>query len=119
MLNQIATSGTHFPGATSIPGVQYLTARPAARPTYHPSRKRSPFATAVIKGFCAVVSSVMVTGNIDRNELFEKYDLKLWSYEDQLTLFTIATIPSVVALAAIYVAFRGIQGFRLAFFLQN
>ena len=114
MLNNMVPSATHFTGATSLAGFQYLSPRTAARATYHPSRKRSPFATAVIKAFCAIVCAVMVTTGVDRNELFEKYDLKLWSYEDHLTLFTLATIPSVVALAAIYVSFRGIQGIRLA-----
>jgi hypothetical protein len=117
MLNHFVPNGTQFTGVTSIPGIQYVSPRAAARASYHPSRKRSPIATAVIKAFCAVVCALMVTSGIDRNELFEKYDLKLWSYEDQLTLFTLATIPSVAALAAIYVSFRGIQGLRLAFHL--
>jgi len=119
MLNHLVPNGTQFTGATSIPGFQYVSARPALRATYHPSRKRSPLATAALKALCAVVSELMVTSGIDRNDLFEKYDLKLWSYEDQLTLFALATIPSVVALAAIYVSFRGIQGFRLALHLKN
>jgi hypothetical protein len=116
MLNNFTVNGlgTQFTGATTVSGIQYLSPRSAARATYHPSRKRSPFATAIIKGFCAVVSAFMVTSGVDRNELFEKYDLKLWSYEDHLTLFTLATVPSVIALAAIYVSFRGIQGLRLA-----
>lgn len=120
MFTNLATSGSAFVGTTVATDLRYISdARPAARGAYHPSRKRSPAATTVLKAFCTVVCAVMVTSGIDRDMLFEKYDLRLWSYDDQLVLFTVFTIPSVAVLAAIYVTFRGVQGLRLAFGLKN
>ncbi len=82
---------------------------------YQFSRKRSPAATAVISAFSTVASAVALSKSVDRDELFERYDHKLWTYDDQLALFTVTTIPSILALVAIYVAFCGIRGFGRLF----
>jgi len=116
MLKHIATTGAHFTGAVNSPVVPGVSVRTTMHTDYHRSRKRSQLANAALAALCVAVSSVMVTGEVDRTELFEMYDYRLWSYEDRLTLFIIATIPSVTALAAICITHRGIRGLRSAFF---
>jgi hypothetical protein len=107
-------------GAAVAPSYRYLAeARYATLEYYNPARTRTKTATFVLNLFAAVVSSVVLTRGIDHDELFERYDVKLWSFDDRVALFTIATAPSVVALAVLYAAFRGVQGIRSALSLES
>jgi len=104
--------------AATIPAFRYLgESRYATLEYYNPGRTRTKSATLALNLFSAVVSSVILTRGVDREELFERYDVKLWSYNDHVALFVIATIPSVAVLALLFAAFRGVQGIRSAFSL--
>ena len=116
MLHDVLNDGRRFTSvsATAAAGIPYGSSTPVARASYGPYRDRTPAATAVLNGFSSIVSKLMVTDGIDREDLFEKYDYKLFSYNDRLALFTLSTVPSVVVLAVIFVGFRGVQGIRRA-----
>ena len=115
MLNHLITHGLPLLGAAVIPAYRYLgEARYATLEYYNPARSRSKSATLVLDVFATVVSSVILTKGVDRDELFERYDVKLWSFDDHVALFAIATIPSVVALAALYGSFRCVEALRSA-----
>ena len=77
---------------------------------YHLGRVRSGAAETVLFAISSFVSSVMIAKGIKRDELFEKYDLKLWSYDDNLTKFTLSTLPSAAALGVLYVAHKAVRG---------
>jgi len=98
-----------------MPAYRYLgEARYATLEYYNPARTRTRTATFVLNLFATAVSSVVLTRGVDREELFERYDVKLWSFNDHIALFTLAIAPSVAALAALYAAFRSVQGIRSA-----
>ena len=81
---------------------------------YHLGRIRTETADSVLETLSAVVSAVMVTKKITRNDLFDRYDVKLWSYNDNLALFTLTTLPSVAALACLFAAYRLVEVLRTA-----
>jgi hypothetical protein len=102
-------------GATTIPGYRYMgEARYATLEYYNSGRTRTKTATFVLNLFAKVVSSVVLTKGVDRDELFERYDVKLWSFNDHVVLFALATVPSVAILAGIYASVRGIEAIRSA-----
>lgn len=76
---------------------------------YHLGRVRSGSAETVLFALSSFVSSVMIAKGVKRDELFEKYDLKLWSYDDNLAKFAISTLPSAAALGALYVAHKAVD----------
>ena len=118
MLNHLVAHALPLLGAAVIPAHQYLgEARYATLEYYNPARTRTKAATFVIDLFATLVSSVILTRGVDRDELFERYDVKLWSFNDHVTLFALATIPSVAILAALYASFRAVEAIRLAFSL--
>jgi hypothetical protein len=113
MLIHFASHALPLLGAAIAPAYRYLgEARYASLEYYNPARSRTRTATFVLNLFAAVVSSVVLTKGVDREELFERYDVKLWSFDDRVALFALATAPSVAALAALYAAFRGVQFIR-------
>lgn len=104
MYSQSAVHGTTYIGAT----------RSVAHEYYHLGRVRTQSADAVLGFFASAVSSLMVTKRVSRDELFDRYDVKLWSYNDSLVRFTLATAPTVGALAAIFAAYRVVESVRSA-----
>jgi hypothetical protein len=82
---------------------------------YHVGRVRSAAAEKVLLGVSFFVSSVMIARGVKRDELFEKYDLKLWSFDDNLTKFAISTIPSAAALGVLFVGYKLVAGLRNGF----
>jgi hypothetical protein len=94
--------GTTFSGETAGAAHEY----------YHLTRSRSGAAELVLSAMSSFVSSVMIVKGVRRDELFEKYDLKLWSYDDNLAWFTLSTLPSAAALTLLYAAYRIVQGLR-------
>jgi hypothetical protein len=80
---------------------------------YSLGRTRTQTADTALSLLATAVSSVMVARGVKRDELFEKYDVKLWSYNDNLALFAASTIPAVLAMAGIFLAYRALEGFRV------
>lgn len=76
---------------------------------YHLGRVRSGAAETVLFAISSFVSSVMIARGVNRDELFEKYDLKLWSYDDNLARFTLSTLPSAAALGLLYAAHKAVR----------
>lgn len=76
---------------------------------YHLGRVRSGAAETVLFALSSFVSSVMIAKGTKRDELFEKYDLKLWSYDDNLAKFTLSTLPSAAALGVLYAAHKAVK----------
>jgi len=115
MLNHLVFHAIPLLGAAVMPAYRYLgEARYATLEYYNPARTRTRTASFVLNLFATTVSSVVLTKGVDREELFERYDVKLWSFDDRVALFALATAPSVLALAVLYAAFRGVQGLRSA-----
>lgn len=115
MLIHLATHALPLLGAAVMPAYRYLgEAQYATLEYYNAARTRSRSATFALNLFATVVSSVILTKGVDRDELFERYDIKLWSFNDHVALFAIATIPSVAILATLYAAFRSVEGIRSA-----
>jgi len=96
--------GTTFAGASAQAAHEY----------YHHARARSGAAELVLSAVSGFVSSVMIVKSIKHDEIFEKYDLKLWSYDDNLAWFTLTTLPSAAALSMLYVAHRAVRGLHSA-----
>lgn len=110
MLIHLATHGLPLLGAAVIPAYRYAgEARYATLEYYNAARTRTRTATFVLNLFAKTVSSVILARGVDHEELFERYDVKLWSFDDNVAVFALATAPSVVALAALYAAFRGVE----------
>ncbi len=115
MFHQLVSHTLPLLGAAVAPAYRSLgEARYATLEYYNPARARTRSATFVLNLFAATVSSIVLTRGVDRDELFERYDVKLWSFNDHVALFALATAPSVAALAVLYAAFRGVQGIRSA-----
>ncbi len=115
MLNHFVAHALPLLGASVMPAYRSLSeARYTTLEYYNPARTRTRAATFVLNLFSAVVSSIVLTKGVDRDELFERYDIKLWSFDDRVVLFALATAPSVAVLASLYAAFRGVQGVRSA-----
>ena len=115
MLTHLVKHALPLLGAAVMPAYRYLgEAQYATLEYYNVARTRSRTATFTLNLFATVVSSIILTRGIDRDELFEQYDVKLWSFNDHVALFAIATIPSVAVLAVLYGAFRGVEGIRSA-----
>lgn len=115
MPKQFAPNTLPMQGAAVMPGFRYMgEARYATLEYYNVARGRTRSATFVLDLFATVVSSVALTRGVDRTELFESYDVKLWSYNDHVALFALATAPSVAILTGLYAAFRGVEMFRAA-----
>ena len=91
--------GTTFAGESAHTAHEY----------YHIGRVRSQSAESVLLAVSAFVSSVMIARGIKRDELFEKYDLKLWSYDDNLAKFAISTLPSAAILGVLFVAYKAVK----------
>lgn len=105
MYNESAVhSSSTYIGQTRVSGHEY----------YHLGRVRTKAADTVLDALASVVASLMVTKRVSRDELFDRYDVKLWSYNDSLVRFTLATIPTVAAMAAIFAAYRGVESVRSA-----
>jgi hypothetical protein len=118
MLKDMVTHGLPLLGAATIPAFRYLgESRYAKLEYYNPGRTRSHTANAVLNLLCSAVFAVMLTRGVDREELFERYDVKLWSYNDHIAFFLLATLPSVIALALLFAAYRGAEAVRSAFSL--
>jgi hypothetical protein len=79
---------------------------------YHLGRIRTKTADALLETVASVVAAVMVTKKITRNELFDRYDVKLWSYDDNLFRFA---LPSIAAMACLFAAYRAVEILRSAF----
>ena len=110
MLNHLVTQALPLLGATVMPAYRYLgEAQYATLEYYNAARARTKSAEVVLNLLAAVTCSVALTKGIDREELFERYDIKLWSFNDHVALFALATIPSIAVLAALYVTFRSIE----------
>jgi len=108
MSNHIVAHALPLLGAAIAPAYRSLAeARYTTLEYYNPARTRTRTATFVLNLFAAAASSVTLAKGVDRAELFERYDIKLWSFDDRVALFALATAPSVAALAVIYAAFRG------------
>jgi hypothetical protein len=88
--------GTTFAGESAQTAHEY----------YHIGRTRSGTAENVLLAVSSFVSSVMIAKGIKRDELFEKYDLKLWSYDDNLAKFALSTLPSAAILGVLYAAHK-------------
>jgi len=113
MLSHFVSHALPLLGAAIAPAYRSVSdTRYATLEYYNPARDRTRTATFVLNLFAAAVSSVVLTKGVDREELFERYDVKLWSFNDHVALFALATAPSVAALAVLYAAFRGVQGIR-------
>jgi len=82
---------------------------------YHLGRIRSKAADAVLESVASIVAAVMVTKKITRNELFDRYDVKLLSYDDNLVRFALSTLPSIAALACLFAAYRAVEFLRSSF----
>ncbi len=91
--------GTTFAGESAHTAHEY----------YHIGRVRSGAAESVLLAVSSFVSSVMIARGIKRDELFEKYDLKLWSYDDNLAKFAISTLPSAAILGVLFVAHKAVS----------
>lgn len=76
---------------------------------YHLGRVRSGTAETLLFALSSFVSSVMIAKGLKQDELFEKYDLKLWSYDDNLARFTLSTLPSAAALGVLYAAHKAVS----------
>ena len=115
MPNQLGPNALPTRGAVALPVHRYMgEARYATLEYYNVGRTRTRTATLVLNLFASVASSVALTRGVDRTDLFESYDIKLWSYNDHVALFALATAPSVAILTGIYVAFRGVEILRSA-----
>ena len=115
MANQLAPQSLPMQGSAAMSGFRYIgEARYATLEYYNAARTRTKAATFTLNLLATVVSSVVLTKGVDREELFERYDIKLWSFNDKVALFAAATIPSVAILAGIYAAFRGVETIRAA-----
>jgi hypothetical protein len=115
MLIHLATHALPLLGAAVMPAYRYLgEAQYATLEYYNPARTRTRTATFALNLFAGMVSSVTLARGLDREELFERYDIKLWSFDDHVALFVLATLPSVAALAALYVTFRGVEKIHAA-----
>ncbi len=82
---------------------------------YHLGRIRTKTADALLETVASLVAAVMVTKKITRNELFDRYDVKLWSYDDNLVRFALSTLPSIAAMACLFAAYRAVELLRSAF----
>lgn len=115
MLNHLIPQTLPLLGAAVMPAYRYLgEAQYATLEYYNVARTRTRSAAFVLNLFAKAVASMSLTKGIDRDELFERYDVKLWSFNDHVTLFAMATIPSVAVLAVLYAAFRSVEGIRSA-----
>ena len=115
MLNHLTIHALPLLGAAVMPAYRYFgEAQYATLEYYNVARPRTRPATFVLNLFAKSVASVALTKAIDRDELFERYDIKLWSFNDHVVLFALATIPSVAVLALLYAAFRSVEGLRSA-----
>ena len=115
MPKQLSPNSLPMQGAAVLPGYRYMgEARYATLEYYNATRTRTKAATFVLDMFATIVSSVALTRGVDRDELFERYDVKLWSFNDHVALFAMATAPSVAILTGIYAAFRAVEIVRSA-----
>jgi hypothetical protein len=92
--------GTTFAGESAHTAHEY----------YQVARSRTGTAETVLFAVSAFVSSVMIAKGIKRDELFQKYDLKLWSYDDNLARFALSILPSAAALGVLYAAHKAVRG---------
>jgi len=113
MLNHLAAHTLPLLGAATVPAFRYLTETRAAATLeyYDATRTRSAAATFVLNLLSRVVSSVTLARGLDHAELFERYDVKLWSYDDRLSIFCLTTIPPVAVMAAVFGAHRALEAF--------
>ncbi len=113
MLIHLAAHSLPLLGAATVPAFRYLTETRAAATLeyYDAARTRSAAATLVLNLIAGIVSSVTLARGLDRAELFERYDVKLWSYDDRLSIFCLTTIPPVAVMAAIFGTHRALEAF--------
>ena len=115
MLSHLVTHALPLLGAAVMPAYRYLgEAQYATLEYYNAARTRTRPATFLLNLFAATVASLALTKGVDREELFERYDVKLWSFNDHVALFALATVPSIIILAVLYAAFRSVEGIRTA-----
>ncbi len=115
MPNQLGNHSLSTQGAAAIAGHFLGEASYSTLEYYSAARSRTAAATFVLAMFAKAVSSVNLARGVDRDELFERYDVKLWSFNDNVALFALATAPSVAILAVLYASFRGVETIRSAF----
>ena len=97
-LESVSHGTTFFAGESAHTAHEY----------YHIGRVRTGAAESMLLAVSSFVSSVMIAKGIKRDELFEKYDLKLWSYDDNLAKFAVATLPSAAVLGVLYAAHKAV-----------
>jgi hypothetical protein len=86
---------------TDWSGSQYLT--------LGPSRSRTRAADMVLDCVCSIAASLAIDPVSDRKILFEQYDFKLWSQKDRLPIFCLSVIPSLLGMAVVFAAFKGLS----------
>jgi hypothetical protein len=111
MLNHLAAHTLPLLGAATVPAFRYLTETRVASTLefYDSTRTRSAAATAVLNLLSGIVASVMLSRGVDREELFERYDVKLWSYDDRLSLFCLTTVPPIAVMAVVFGTHRVLE----------
>jgi hypothetical protein len=77
--------------------------------TLGPSRSRTRTADMVLDYVCSIAASLAVDPVIDREILFEQYNFKLWSQKDRLLTFCLSVMPSLLGMAVVFAAFKGIS----------
>jgi hypothetical protein len=74
-----------------------------------PSRSRTHTADMVLDSVCSIAASLAIDPVNDRKILFEQYDFKLWSQKDRLLIFCLSVTPSLLGMAVVFAAFKGIS----------
>jgi hypothetical protein len=73
------------------------------------SRSRTHAADRVLDCVCSIASALAIDPVSDRKTLFEQYDFKLWSQKDRLPIFCLSVMPSLLGMAVVFAAFKGIS----------
>jgi len=73
------------------------------------SRSRTRTADMVLDCVCSIAASLAVDPVSDRKILFEQYDFKLWSQKDRLPVFCLSVMPSLLGMAVVFAAFKGLS----------
>lgn len=74
-----------------------------------PSRSRTHTADRVLDCVCSIAASLAIDPVNDRKILFEQYDFKLWTQKDRLPVFCLSVMPSLLGMAVIFAAFKGLS----------
>jgi hypothetical protein len=77
--------------------------------TVRTPRSRTRTADMILDCVCSIAASLAIDPVNDRKILFEQYDFKLWSQQDRLSIFCLSVIPSLLGMALVFAAFKGIS----------